>query len=197
MFDKIVVSFLTDEVVGGFFVDVPPGQVAAVYDRFRGVLRNTWGPGLHFKLPFIQKAKLFNTQTLEYTIRDGFNAETNKEILGDDPLTAVTSDGLNLTIYGTLLVRINRESVVGLWENIGEGFISKIVRPVSRSRIRTALSEFTFQQLQSSERHNAERRIKELLDLEFQPKGLTVEGVLLSEFKRDQATNQPAYTELR
>jgi len=187
MFDKIVVSFLTDEVVGGFFVDVPPGQVAAVYDRFRGVLRNTWGPGLHFKLPFIQKAKLFNTQTLEYTIRDSFNAEANREILGDDPINCVTADGVSIVVYGTVLVRINRDSVVGLWENIGEGFVSKIVRPVSRSRIRTAASEFTFQQLHTSERHNAERRIKELLDLEFQPKGLNVEGVLLSELTRSSS----------
>lgn len=187
MFDKIVVSFLTDEVVGGFFVDVPPGQVAVVYDRFRGVLRSTWGPGLHFKLPFIQKAKRFNTQTLEYTIRDGFNAEQNKEVLGDDPITSVTSDGIELSVYGTILVRLNRDSVVGLWENVGEDFISKIVRPVSRSRIRTALSEFTFQQLNTSERHNAERRIKELLETEFHPKGLLVEGVLLSEISRHSA----------
>jgi regulator of protease activity HflC (stomatin/prohibitin superfamily) len=184
MFDKIVVSFLTDEVVGGFFVDVPPGQVAVVYDRFRGVLRNTWGPGLHFKLPFIQKAKRFNTQTLEYTIRDGFNAEENREILGDDPIICVTSDGVEISVYGTVLVRLNRDSVVGLWENIGEDFISKIVRPVSRSRFRTAISEFTLQQLTTSERHNAERRIKELFETEFHPKGLLVEGVLLSEINR-------------
>lgn len=188
-FDKIVVSFLTDEVVGGFFVDVAPGQVAAVYDRFRGVLKTTWGPGLHFKLPFIQKAKLFNTQTLEYTIRDGFDAQENKEILGDDPITSVTSDGISVTVYGTILVRINRDSVVGLWENIGEGFISKIVRPVSRSRIRTAVSEFTYQQLHTSERHRAEQRIKELLEIEYLPKGLMVEGVLLSELNPVSSPN--------
>ena len=50
MFDKLVVGFFVDEVAGGFFVDVPPGQVACVYDRLRGVLRHTWGPGLHFGL---------------------------------------------------------------------------------------------------------------------------------------------------
>ncbi|MDP2671466.1 MAG: SPFH domain-containing protein [bacterium] len=195
MFDKLVVSFLTEEVVGGFFVDVHPGQVAAVYDRFRGVLKNTWGPGLHFKLPFIQKVKKFNTQTLEYTIRDGFNAEENKEILGDDAFNVVTADGVSVQLYGTILVRINKESVVGMWENIGEGFISKIVRPVSRSRIRTAVSEFTFQQLHTSERHNAEKRIKELLELEFQPKGLIVEGVLLSEI--NQTSPSPNNPEMR
>lgn len=186
MFDKLVVGFFVDEVAGGFFVDVQPGQVACVYDRLRGVLRHTWGPGLHFKLPFLQKAKLFNAQTLEYGIRAGFNVEQNAEVLGDDPVNSTTSDGINIAVQGTVLVRINRDQVVSLWENIGDRFVSKIVRPVSRSRIRTALSEFTFQQLNSSARHDAEKKIKEQLELEFAPKGLIVEGVLLSELTQAQ-----------
>ncbi len=181
MFDKLVVGFFVDEVAGGFFVDVPPGQIACVYDRLRGVLRHTWGPGLHFKLPFLQKAKLFNAQTLEYSIRPGFEAEVNREFLGDDPISATTADGIGISVLGTILIRINKDLVVGLWENIGEGFVSKIIRPTSRSRIRTALSEFTVQQLNSASRHEAEKRIKEQLEFELGPKGLIVEGVLLSE----------------
>ena len=183
-FDKLVISFLVDEVAGGFFVDVPPGHVATVYDRGRGVLRHTWGPGLHFKIPFWQKAKIFSGQTMEYTISSGFNIEENREALGDDAITATTADNINVTIQGTILVRINKESIVSLWENIGEHFVSKIIRPVSRSRIRTATSDFTFQQLNSSARHDVERRIKDQLDLELGPKGLIVEGVLLSDISQ-------------
>ena len=187
-FDKLVISFLVDEVAGGFFVDVPPGHIATVYDKGRGVLKNTWGPGLHFKIPFWQKAKIFNGQTIEYTIRDGFNAEENKEALGDDQITATTADNINIKIQGTILVRINKESIVSLWENIGEHFVSKIIRPVSRSRIRTATSDFTFQQLNSSTRHDVERRIKDQLELELGPKGLIVEGVLLSDISQANLT---------
>lgn len=179
-FDKLVISFLVDEVAGGFFVDVPPGHVATVYDRGRGVLKNTWGPGLHFKIPFWQKAKVFNAQTIEYTIRKDFDADANKEALGDDPITCSTADNINVVVEGTILVRINKDSIVGLWENIGEQFVSKIIRPVSRSRVRTGISDFTFQQLNSSTRHDVEARIKQQLDLELAPKGLIVEGVLLS-----------------
>lgn len=188
-FDKLVISFLVDEVVGGFFVDVPPGHVATVYDRGRGVLRHTWGPGLHFKIPFWQKAKIFNGQTIEYTISSGFNAEENKEALGDDPIIATTADNISVSIQGTILVRINKESIVSLWENIGEQFVSKIIRPVSRSRVRTAVSDFTFQQLNSSVRHDVERRIKDQIDIELQPKGLIVEGVLLSEITQANLNN--------
>lgn len=181
-FDQLVISFLVDEVAGGFFADVPPGHVATVYDRGRGVLKHTWGPGLHFKLPFWQKAKIFNAQTLEYTIREGFDAENNKEALGDDPIVAVTSDNSQVEIKGTILVKINKDNVVSLWENIGEDFVSKIIRPVSRSRIRGVISHVTLAQI-NAHRHDVEEKIKEMLESEFGPKGIIVENVLLSEVK--------------
>ncbi len=180
MFDKLVVSFLVDEVAGGFFVSVPPGHVAAVYDWGRGVLRKTWGPGLHFKIPFWQTAKLFNAQTLEYTISEGFNSNSNKEILGDEPISATTSDNVNVALTGTILLRLSKDHIVDLWENIGEDFVSKIVRPVSRSRIRTVLSTFTSKDLTIS-RPKIEQEIYKTLADELTPKGLNVEGVHLSD----------------
>lgn len=181
-FDQLVISFLVDEVAGGFFADVPPGHVATLYDRGRGVLKHTWGPGLHFKLPFWQKAKIFNAQTLEYTIRKGFDADkqTNKEVLGDDPIVATTSDNVQVEIKGTILVKINKDNVVSLWENIGEDFVSKIIRPVSRSRIRGVISQVTMPQI-NAHRHNIEAKIKETLEAEFEVKGIIVENVLLSD----------------
>lgn len=179
-FDQLVISFLVDEVAGGFFADVPPGHVATVYDRGRGVLKHTWGPGLHFKLPFWQKAKIFNAQTLEYTIRSGFDADNNKEALGDDPIVSATTDGVQVELKGTILVRINKDNVVSLWENIGEDFVSKIIRPVSRSRIRGVLAQVTLGQI-NAHRHDVEGKIKEMLEGEFGPKGIIVENVLLSD----------------
>ncbi len=82
--DRLVVSFFVDEVVGGFFISVPPGHIACVYDRGRGVLDRVWGPGLHLKIPFWQVAKLFNAQILEYSFRKGFKMDSNKEVLGDE-----------------------------------------------------------------------------------------------------------------
>ena len=188
-FDQLVISFLVDEVAGGFFADVPPGHVATVYDRGRGVLKHTWGPGLHFKLPFWQKAKIFNAQTLEYTIREGFDTDSNKEFLGDDPIVAVTSDNSQVELKGTILVKINKDNVVSLWENIGENFVSKIIRPVSRSRIRGVISQVSLPQI-NSHRHEVEEKIKEMLETEFGPKGIIVENVLLSEVKSQSQPSQ-------
>src|SRR4030067_1836586 len=96
-FDKLVVSFLVDEVVGGFFISVPPGHIACLYDRGYGVLKRTWGPGLHLKIPFWQIAKLFNAQILEYTITEGFNTD-NKESLGDTVVLATSKDNRGVKV---------------------------------------------------------------------------------------------------
>ena len=181
-FDKLVVSFLVDEVVGGFFISVPPGHIACVYDRGRGVLKKIWGPGLHLKIPFWQIAKMFNAQILEYTITEGFDISHNKEALGDKPINATMRDGKLIQIEGSILFRLDRQRAPDIWENVGEDFVSKVVRPVSRSRIRSVLSEISVDQI-TTYRPQVEKKIQQELNTIFHDKGILCEGFLLSEVK--------------
>lgn len=181
-FDKLVVSFLVDEVVGGFFISVPPGHVACVYDRGRGVLPRVWGPGLHVKIPFWQVAKLFNAQILEYSIRRDFDFSSNKEALGDSPITTSTKGGVDISVEGSVLFRIDKNNAPEIWENIGENVVSKVVRPFSRSSIARIFSELSLEEIKSN-RSLVESTIKDHLAKEFQNKGLDCEGFLLSEVK--------------
>lgn len=188
--DKFIVSFLVDEIVGGFFINVPPGHIACIHDLGRGVLKKTWGPGLHLKIPFWQRVKLINAQILEYTIRHDFDL-TVKEALGDEPLNAVTSDNEVVTVEGSILLRIVKEKAPELWNSIGENFVSKFVRPVSRSRIRSVISEVNLDQI-TKFRPQVEQKIKDELDKIFLEKGIMVEGVLLSDIKliKEQALEE-------
>lgn len=181
--DRLIVSFLVDEVVGGFFISVPPGHVACVYDRGRGILKRTWGPGLHLKIPFWQVGKLFNAQTLEYGIRAGFNPQAEEEILGDEPINAVTADNRLVTVEGGILFRINKDRIADLWENIGENFISKIIRPVSRSRVRSVIAEFSGDEVMTTKRSEVEAKIRAELEQVLDEKGIIVERMLLSEIR--------------
>jgi regulator of protease activity HflC (stomatin/prohibitin superfamily) len=181
-FDKLVVSFLVDEVVGGFFISVPPGHVACVYDRGRGVLPRVWGPGLHFKLPFWQIAKLFNAQILEYSIRSGFDFSKNEEALGDNPVLTTTKEGKDIAVEGSVLFRIDRKNAPEIWESIGENVVSKVVRPFSRSAIGRIFSELNLDQI-TQNRSGVENVVKEELSKHFQNKGLECEGFLLSQVK--------------
>lgn len=178
--DKIMYSFVVEDVLKGFFITVPPGYVACVYDLGRGVLKKVLHPGLHLKIPFWQRAKLFNTQTLEYSINKEFRAE-NIMALGDIPIGAVTLDNKNILIEGDILLRLDIDQIPHIWQNIGEDFVEKIIRPTIRSRLRMIASLYSAQDIVSLQRNQIEIAIKNELDRIFYPRGIRVENVLLSE----------------
>jgi regulator of protease activity HflC (stomatin/prohibitin superfamily) len=188
-FDRLVVGFLVDEVVGGFFISVPPGHISCVYDRGRGVLPRVWGPGLHLKIPFWQVAKMFNAQILEYAIRRGFDSSARREDLGDEPIVTQTADNQTVSIEGSVLFRIDKHNAPELWENIGENFVSKVVRPVSRSRISAAFARLTTAEI-TSQRTEIEQKVKQELGQYFVDKGINCEGFLLSEVRLVTAKGQ-------
>ena len=191
-FDKLVVSFLVDEVVGGFFISVPPGHIACIYDRGYGVLKKVWGPGLHLKIPFWQIAKLFNAQIIEYNIRHGFDIN-NKEALGDEPVLTTTKDNKSLSIEGSILFRIDKANAPELWENVGENFVSKVIRPYARSRISNVFTQFNSTDISHSRTH-IEQILKDELNQLFADKGINVEGILLSEVKTLDGSHIPSRT---
>lgn len=180
-FDRLVVGFMVDEIVGGFFISVPPGHIACVYDRGRGVLPYTWGPGLHLKIPFWQIAKLFNAQILEYTIDKQFDL-SNREALGDTPIHSITQDRQEIEIEGSIHFRIDKKKAPLLWENVGEKFVSKIVRPLARSKVSNAFHSVTMDQIRAH-RGQIETSIRDELNSHFNSKGLLCESVLLSEIR--------------
>lgn len=178
--DKLMYSFVMEDVLKGLFIYVPPGYVACVYDLGRGVLRKVLTPGLHLKIPFWQKAKLFNTQTLEYAITKNFNPE-NIRGMGDVPISAQTADGKRITIEGTVLLRLDINQIPVIWQTIGEDFVAKIVRPTIQSRMRMIASRYTQSDIASVHRDMVEIEAKNELERIFFPRGIFVENVLLSE----------------
>jgi regulator of protease activity HflC (stomatin/prohibitin superfamily) len=178
--DKLVYSFIAEDVFGGLFISVPPGHVACVYDRGKGVLKKVFTPGLHLKIPFWQKAKLFNTQTLEYAISDEFDLR-HINALGDQPIKCVTSDKEEVEIEGTMLLRLDAKLLPSIWQNIGEDFIPKVIRPAIRSKVRTVCSRFTADEIISTNRDAVEADMVKTLTEVLHNRGIYVENVLLGD----------------
>ena len=183
--DKIMYSFVLEDVIKGIFIHVPPGYVACVYDMGRGVLRKVLTPGLHLKIPFWQKAKLFNIQTLEYSISEEFDMN-NLRALGDEPVIAMTLDGKKIGIEGTILLRLDIEHIPSIWQWVGEDFVAKIVRPTVRSRLRMIAAKYEHQQILTHQRAVVEADAKTELESIFQPRGIRVENVLLSDISQQK-----------
>jgi len=85
-----------------------------------------------------------------------------------------------VVVEGSILFRIDKANAPELWENIGEHFVSKVIRPFSRSKISAIFSTVDAGIVKNS-RASLENTLKEELNLEFQNRGLICEGVLLSE----------------
>lgn len=178
--DRMMYSFVIEDVLKGLFIHVPPGYVACVYDLGQGVLKKVMMPGLHLKIPFWQSAKLFNTQTLEYSITSSFNLDHQKA-LGDAPIGVQTIDGKRILVEGTVLLRLDIEQIPTIWQNIGEDFVQKIVRPTIRSRMRMIASRYPHADITTHRRDQIEGETKNELERIFFPRGIHVENVLLSE----------------
>jgi regulator of protease activity HflC (stomatin/prohibitin superfamily) len=178
--DNLLVSLFVDEVVGGFLVTVPPGHVGCIYSVFRGVLKNVWYPGMHFKIPIIHRVKLFNAQLIEYTIAKDVDLKENKEIMGDEIINAVTADNRFVAVEATVLIKLDTERLPEIWQNIGENFVSKVVRPVTRSRIRKVLTNHSLTNALSVERNAIEEEIKAELKASLEQHGLNVDNFYLS-----------------
>lgn len=175
--DKLIISIAVEDILFGMFVSVPPGYVACIYSHSKGVLLKVLRPGLHLKLPFWHKAKLFNTQVQEYQIRKGFDIATSE--LGDSEIIAATSDAQNVILEMTVLFHIDPDNATQLWQHIGDNFIEKIIRPTIRSRVRTVSAEYTANDFFTNRRAEIERRIHHELISSLSPKGLVVVDVLL------------------
>jgi len=178
--DNLLVSLLVDEVVGGFIVTIPPGHVGCIYSVFRGVLKNVWYPGMHFKIPIIHRVKLFNAQLIEYTVSKDILLKDNKEIMGDEVINSVTSDNKFVAVEATVLIKLDTERLPEIWQNIGENFVSKVVRPVTRSRIRKVITNHTLANALSTDRSLIEEEVASELKESLSGHGLEVENFYLS-----------------
>lgn len=186
--DNLLVSLFVDEVVGGFLVTVPPGHVGCIYSVFGGVMKNVWYPGMHFKLPIIHRVKLFNAQLIEYTITKDVKLSDNKEIMGDEVINAVTADNKFVAVEATVLIKLNTEKLPEIWQNIGENFVSKVVRPVTRSRIRKVLTNHTLSNALSTSRTQIEEEMKVEIKESLEQHGLIVDNLYLSSLTPLSAT---------
>ena len=175
--DKLIISIAIEDILFGMFVSVPPGYVATIYSHGKGVLLKVLRPGLHLKLPFWHKAKLFNTQVQEYQVRHGFDVEMSE--LGDLEIIAPTSDQRNVAIEMTVLFHIDPDNATQLWQHIGDNYIEKIIRPTIRSRVRTVASGYSANDFFSSNRAEIERSIHHELTTSLAPKGIVIVDALL------------------
>src|SRR5437868_14369879 len=129
------------------FVQIDAGQVG-VKKLFGKVQANVLESGLHFINPLYEIEKL-DVKTQNYTM-SGVHDEGQKQ--GDDAIRVLTADGLEVTIDLTALYRIVPADAPRLVKETGVDYEYKIVRPITRTRIRDNAVYYEAVALYSSKR---------------------------------------------
>ena len=153
---------------------IDAGQIG-VTSLFGKVSNEVLTSGLNFINPLVDVSTV-DIKTLNYTM-SGVHNEGDKE--GDDAIRVLTADGLEVTIDLTVLYRVVGTEAPRLIKETGLDYKDKIVRPLTRTKIRDNAVYFTAIDLYSTKRDQFQSRIFNSIESDFKKRGLILEQLLL------------------
>jgi len=170
----VAVGFILLGIITSSFVQIDAGYVG-VTKLFGKVQPTVLNSGLHFINPLYEVERL-DVRTQNYTM-SGINDEGHKS--GDDAIRVLTADGLEVTIDLSVLFHLMPSEAPRLIRETGSDYQDKIVRPVSRTRIRDNAVYYEAVALYSTKRDEFQTRIFKTIDEEFKKRGLLLENLLV------------------
>lgn len=153
---------------------IDAGQIG-VTSLFGKVSNEVLTSGLNFINPLVDVSTV-DIKTLNYTM-SGVHNEGDKE--GDDAIRVLTADGLEVSIDLTVLYRVVGTEAPRLIKETGLDYKDKIVRPLTRTKIRDNAVYFTAIDLYSTKRDQFQSRIFNSIEADFKKRGLILEQLLL------------------
>jgi regulator of protease activity HflC (stomatin/prohibitin superfamily) len=133
-------------------------------------------PGLHWVVPFLENVQPYSIAKQTYTMA---TITGEGQVTGDDSIQARTKDGQQVFIDASVIYSIDPVQLVNLhitWQN---RFEDLVVRPIARSAIRDAVSQFGVEEIVSTRRAELEQAISETIKLGLAANNLTMEDFLL------------------
>ncbi len=173
LFFVIAISLLSSSLV---FIE--PQHVGVVISLLKpeGYRDRPIRSGMHWIAPLLEEVTLYpvywQTYTMSATPTEGQNR-------GDDSISARTSDGQAVSLDCTVIFQIDPEQVIRIhidWQN---RYIEDFVRPAIRSLVRTQVSQYTVDEVNSSKRIDLERDLDEQTRQWLSDKGFILDHFLL------------------
>jgi regulator of protease activity HflC (stomatin/prohibitin superfamily) len=170
----IALLFVVLGILIACIVQINVGEVG-VKVLFGKVQNDVLGSGLHLVNPLLDIERV-DIKTQNYTM-SGVNDEGEKR--GDDAIKVLTSDGLEVTIDLTVLYRVVASEAPKLLNETGQDFKDKIVRPLTRTKIRDNAVYYQAIELFSNRRDEFQQRIYKSIEDNFKQRGLLLEQLLV------------------
>jgi regulator of protease activity HflC (stomatin/prohibitin superfamily) len=155
-------------------IQIDAGHIG-VKKLFGNVQQDVLTSGLHFINPLLEIEKL-DVKTQNYTM-SGVHDEGTKT--GDDAIRVLTADGLEVTIDLSVLYHVITNDAPKLLQLTGADYEDKIVRPITRTRIRDNAVYYDAVALYSTKRDEFQQRIFKSIEMDFKQRGLLLENLLV------------------
>jgi regulator of protease activity HflC (stomatin/prohibitin superfamily) len=146
-----------------------------VQSLFGKVQNNVLFSGLNFVNPLVDVREI-DVRTQNYTM-SGVQDEGLKS--GDDAIRVLSADGLEVTIDLSVLYRVVPEEAPRMIREIGVNYEDKIVRPITRTRIRDNAVYYDAVALYSTKRDEFQSRIFKNIEDDFKKRSLLLENLLV------------------
>ncbi len=161
-------------IFSSMFKQIDAGKVG-VKSLYGKVQSDVLESGLHLVNPLLD-VTVFDVQTQNYTM-SAIHDEGSKD--GDDAIRVLSNDGLEVVIDLTVLYRVIPGDAPKILKGIGENYTDKIVRPVTRTRIRDNAVYYDAVALYSTKRNEFQQRIFKTIEADFKTRGLVLEQLLI------------------
>jgi regulator of protease activity HflC (stomatin/prohibitin superfamily) len=156
------------------FKQIDAGKVG-VQSLYGNVQPDVLESGLHLINPLLDVTD-FDIQTQNYTM-SAVHGEGAQE--GDDAIRVLSNDGLEVVIDLTVLFRVSPQDAPKILKQIGVDYSDKIVRPITRTRIRDNAVYYDAVALYSTKRNEFQQRIRKSIEDDFKARGLILEQLLI------------------
>jgi regulator of protease activity HflC (stomatin/prohibitin superfamily) len=161
-------------VFSSMFKQIDAGKVG-VKSLYGNVQSDILESGLHIINPLLD-ITTFDVQTQNYTMSAIHNEGAQE---GDDAIRVLSNDGLEVVIDLTVLYRVVPTEAPKILKGIGVNYNDKIVRPVTRTRIRDNAVYYDAVALYSTKRNEFQQRIFKSIEDDFKKRGLVLEQLLI------------------
>ena len=166
--------FIALGIFSSMFKQIDAGKVG-VKSLYGSVQPEILESGLHLINPLLAVTD-FDIQTQNYTMSAVHNEGAQE---GDDAIRVLSNDGLEVVIDLTVLYKITPADAPKIFKQIGVNYTDKIVRPVTRTRIRDNAVYYDAVALYSTKRNEFQQRIFKSIEDDFKSRGLILEQLLI------------------
>ncbi len=170
-------------IVGGvaaiviFFntVVVIPAGTTGVRTLFGKVNDKEISSGLNLIFP-LEHVERMSIRTEEYTMSI---IQGEGQRVGADQIAALTNEGLSIDLDITVFYHLQEDKASDVYRDLGVNFQEKIIRPEIRSAIREVIAHYNAKDVYSEKRSEVSDAIQKRMIETIEPRGITIEQVLL------------------